>query len=245
MEEVKIYICTHTNFDCPVKNPVYEILDSRQLFKDDKADNGIDALFYSELLSYKYVADHYDLPEYIGFCGYRKYFSFMDDVPDIASLVEKHGCIATDPWKLKRNVYKHYAKCFCFADMDIAKAIVQGSYMWLYPTFCQMLKNDWLYTCNMFIMRKDDFQFIINVVWDCLDRLLAVFDGDVMQRINDHPQLYLNKKGVAAEVAHQFRIGGNIGERIISAYIMYMYPDALTYPIVLTEDRRPHRQVRV
>ena len=241
--ETKIYIATHADFDCPVANPVYEILDSRNLFVDDRVENGIDALFYSELASYKYVADHYELPEYIGFCGYRKYYSFMNDVPDIPSLIKEHGCIATDPWPLGRNVYKHYAKCFCFSDMDITKAIVQGSYPWLYPSFTKMLSSDWLYTCNMFIMRKDDFLKLIGVVFDVLDKLVDVYDGKILERINSHQRLYLNKRGVAGTAAHQFRIGGNIGERVVSAYIMHRYPDVKTYPIVFTEKPRKHKVV--
>lgn len=97
-ENARIYICTHTDFDCPVSNPVYEIADSRQFFSDDKADNGIDALFYSELLTYHHLAKQPDkLPDIVGFCGYRKYFSFLDDVPDLEALVRKHGRIATTP----------------------------------------------------------------------------------------------------------------------------------------------------
>ena len=73
--DAKIYICTHADFECPVKNPIYQIIDSRKIFENDKAPNGIDGLFYSELLSYKYIANKKEeLPKYIGFCGYRKYF---------------------------------------------------------------------------------------------------------------------------------------------------------------------------
>ena len=243
MGEVKIYITTHTDFDCPVSNPVYEILDSRKILVGDKAENGIDALFYSELASYKYVADHYDLPDYIGFCGYRKYYGFLDDVPDIPSIVDGHGCIATEPHHVRQNVYRHYSKCFCFADMDIAKAIVASRHGWLYPSFCEMLGNDWLYTCNMFIMRSGDFMVLMDVVWDVLDKLIEVIGEDVVARIMSHQKLYLDKRGVAGTVAHQFRIGGNIGERIASAYILNRFPEVKTYPIVFTESRRPHKRM--
>ena len=37
-ENTTIYICTHTDFECPVKNPVYEIADTRKLFESANSD---------------------------------------------------------------------------------------------------------------------------------------------------------------------------------------------------------------
>ncbi len=243
-EELKIYICTHTSFRCPVHNPVYEVLDANVLFPGDMAPNGMDALFYSELLTYKYVADHPDMmPRYVGFCGYRKYFEFMDDIPDVAQLIERHGCIATEPHIVKRNVYRQYAKCFSFADMDVTKAIVACYYPWLWPTFQKMLDGNSLYTCNMYIMRREDFCEMMWLVWEVLDRYLDIVGKDLKQRIMDHPELYLKRKGYKGQVEHQYRIGGNLGERVASAFVMHRFPDAKTYKIVFTEDARPHREL--
>lgn len=90
----KIYICTHTDFEPVVTNQIYEVLDSR-LLGNDTTKEGLPGSFYSELYNYRYVAEHYELPDYIGFCGYRKYFSFFDDISEerIKELVDKHGCI--------------------------------------------------------------------------------------------------------------------------------------------------------
>lgn len=243
-ENLKIYICTHTGFRSPVSNPVYEVLDSRNLFPGDMAPNGMDALFYSELLTYKYVADHPEmLPKYVGFCGYRKYFEFMDDIPDVEKIIAEHGCIATVPHTVKTNIYKHYAKCFSFADMDVAKAIVRCSYPWLWPTFQKMLDGNKLYTCNMYIMQRDDFLNMMRVVWDVLEKYLDAVGKDLKQRILDHPELYAKRRGYKGQVEHQYRIGGNIGERVASAYIMHCFPDAKIYDQVFTEDARPHREL--
>jgi len=124
-ENAKIYICTHTDFDCPVHQPIYEVLDARRLYPDDKAPNGVDGLYYSELLSYKWLADHPEqLPDIVGFCHYRKYWEFMDEVPDLAALIRQHGCITLHLHEVKGSVYDHYDRCFFFGDMDVAKTIV-------------------------------------------------------------------------------------------------------------------------
>lgn len=237
----KIYICTHVDFDCPVKNPVYEILDSRKLFDGNKMENGLDQMFYSELASYKYIADKGDLPDYIGFCQYRKYFSFMDDVPNIPELVKKHGCIATEPYIAKKDIYSQYAKCFNFADLDVAKGIVAAGCPDVFPAFKAMLEGKELYTGNMFIMKKKDFTELMGDLWKVLDCFVQAVGPDIIGRINAHPHLYLNKKGILSQVAHQYRIGGNIGERFVSAWIMSRFKNPKLYPVNYTESRRPYK----
>ena len=243
-ENARIYICTHTDFDCPVSHPVYQIADSRQIFPDDKADNGIDALFYSELLTYHHLAKRPDLlPDIVGFCGYRKYFSFLDNVPDLEALVRKHGCIATTPRQLKMSVYRQYAHYFSFADMDVMAAIIRCQEPWLWPTFHKMLHGNTLYTCNMFIMRRDDFIDLIRCVWRALDAWLDVCGRDLPQRILQHPELYFKNGGRGSTIPNQIRMGGHLGERIVSSIIARRYPDCLTYDIHLTEKARPRKNI--
>lgn len=242
-ETARIYICTHTDFTCPVSNPVYEIADSRRLLTDDRADNGMDALFYSELLTYHRLAKE-KLPEYVGFCGYRKYFSFMDDVPDIAATIAEHGCIAPTPKKVRSTVYEQYRRCLCFADIDVMKAVIYGRMPWLFPAFERSLESPLLYRANMFVMRRQDFLDTINTVWNALDDYLAVVGTDIRQRIIDNRCAYLDKGTGSRSVEHQFRIGGNLGERIVSAIIASKFPNVKTYDMVVTETARPHRQLK-
>lgn len=241
-KNAKIYICTHTDFECPVKNPVYEIMDSRKLFVNDKSDRSMDGLFWSELMTYDYLERQcYDqLPLYVGFCGYRKYFAFMDDVPNLAALVNKHGAIATTPYKVKGSVYSHYGRCFCFADIDVLKAIMFEEEPSLYNTFEIMLESQYLYTCNMFVMHKRDFFYLMDIIRRLLSTWLLVVGTDIRQRIIDHSEVYLKRNGIMGTVPHQYRIGGNLGERIVSAFIYHYFPDVKTYDIRITENRKPH-----
>ena len=241
----KIYICTHTDFDCPVHHPIYEVLDARQLFPDDKDENGIDALYYSELLSYRWLANHPDtLPDIIGFCHYRKFWSFMDDVPDLEALIQEHGIIATTIHSVKGSVAEQYYRCFNFADLDIAKAIVECRYPRLWETFNAMLQGNLFYPCNMFIMKKEHFLEMMKVVNDVLDRYLDIVGTDLQQRILRFADVYLEKRSPKArEVAHQLRMGGNLGERVASAWVMHHFDNPATFDIFFTEKARPHKQI--
>lgn len=243
-ENTTIYICTHTDFECPVKNPVYKIADTRKLFESANSD-GVDELFFSELRIYHHLATKVTLPEYVGFCQYRKYYEFLDDVPDLEQIVSEHGCIATDLHPLKRTVYDHYAHCFYFGDLDIMKAILYEVSPSLYPTFEKMLKGNTLYIGNMFVMPRENFLEAMEIVWACLQHYLAVVGKDIRQRILQHSSLYLKSKGRGAQVEHQYRFGGSLGERIMSAYIMYKFDNPKTYKIHYTESKtRPYRQLQ-
>ena len=65
---------SHTDFEPVVKNEVYETIDSRKL-KGCKVPD----LYYSELWQMKKVSERKQLPKYVGFCHYRRYFGFMDN----------------------------------------------------------------------------------------------------------------------------------------------------------------------
>jgi hypothetical protein len=81
-KQLKIYVCTHKDFVCRVKHPAYEVMDARD-FDGDVAPNGLGGLFYSEVLSYWRLSQQKQLPKWIGFCGWRKYWEWMSRVPEI------------------------------------------------------------------------------------------------------------------------------------------------------------------
>lgn len=56
MEKLKIYICTHTGFECPVSAPVYEVIDARDICGDVLPGSGLPGAYYSELATYRHMA---------------------------------------------------------------------------------------------------------------------------------------------------------------------------------------------
>ena len=115
MKNLDIFICGHRKFDCPVTNESYKILslgDNTELhgdniIRDDTLDNVTDInLFYSELSGYYWIYKNYELKDYVGFCHYRRYFKFLDNIPDM----EKENCdiIVATPTKLDASVYNQY-----------------------------------------------------------------------------------------------------------------------------------------
>lgn len=237
MKRLKIYICSHCDFECPVMNDFYTILDSREL-DGDRTKEGLPGFYYSELNSYRYVAEHFDLPDYVGFCGYRKYFGFMGNTSEeeLCSLVDKHVCICGELADFGNMTAKeNYAFNHNKEDMELMEYVINDvSKDFLLP-FTEFLYGKKMYTCNMFIMKREDFKEMIDYIFRILDEFTRRIGNDIIGHVEDaFKRGFLRLGGVR----HQARIGGYIGERLVSAYIMWKFPDALSTGIKIVSERR-------
>lgn len=242
IQKLRIYICTHTDFKPLVKNPVYEVVDTRQ-YNGDMCANGLHGSFYSELLMYKYVSERKDLPEYVGFCGYRKYYSFRDDVPDMDAIFKEHDAIATTPMRIEPDVRGHYLHYHNGHDLDIVTDIIRNDYPTLFPTFIQSLSQKEFYACNMFIVRRDDFLWLINTVFGILDKYLEVVtagietEGDpILARIAAHKKDYHIGMEPSLTMEYEYRIGGYLGERIVNTLLLHRFRNIKHYNMIVTRN---------
>lgn len=231
----RIYVCTHTDFKAVVSNPVYETVDARQ-WNDDRCDNGLHGSFYSELITYKHIAEREDLPEYVGFCAYRKYFSFMDNVPDMDQLFREYDAVATTPLRFGYGVREQYARCHNVQDLDIVGGIIRRDYPDFFQSYDRSLRLHELYACNMFIVRREDFKWMMKMVFDILDKYLEVVGYGIEERIKAYPQKYHLGRPRTGVVAYQYRIGGFIGERIVNALLRYRFKNIKHYDKIITQE---------
>lgn len=232
--DTKIYICTHTDFTAVVNDPVYEVVDARQ-YNDDYCENGLHGSFYSELILYKYIAEREDLPEYVGFCGYRKYYSFLNNVPDIPSLLEQYDAIAATPVRVKPDVRSQYGRCHNVNDMDLVGDIIREHHPDLWPVWEQSLRLPELYACDMFIVRREDFREMMGVLFDILDKYLETVGLDIAGRVSGHPEDYHIGMNKVSTVHYQSRIGGFLGERIVNALLRQRFKHIKHYDKVITQ----------
>lgn len=234
-KNLRIYVCTHVDFTPRVKDEVYEVVDARQ-FNGDRCPNGLHGSFYSELITYKYIAEREELPRYVGFCGYRKYYSFMDHVPDMDDLFSRYDAAAATPVRVKPNVREQYAACHNVKDLDIVTDIIRTYYTKLWPTYQKTLEQHDLYACNMFILRREDFIWLINTVFGILDKYLEVVGLDIDGRLARHPGDYHIGRLSRATPEYQYRIGGFLGERIVNALLRYRFKNIRHYDRVITQE---------
>ena len=88
MNNITIYICAHKDYnDIGINNQCYKLISDKNIKNNSslefiKSDGFLDNRMWSELTQIYYVWKHENLTDNIGFCHYRRYFNFMNDIPD-------------------------------------------------------------------------------------------------------------------------------------------------------------------
>jgi hypothetical protein len=229
--DAKIFICSHTDFKPVVSNDVYEVLDARKLGDNY---NGVPGLYYSELLQMYQVSQRKQLPKYIGFCHYRRYFGFMDAVPNIARLIEQYGAITTTPEDLHMPMSQQYDTWGNPEDLTIATQIINKKYPDFAPFWNQSLNSRHMRLGTLSIMRTEDWKEMLTVMWDVANELLKRLGGDIVKRVKENPDSYKVEK---FGFTHELRVGGQMAERINSAWIAWKFPKAKEYPLMVTQEK--------
>ena len=230
--DAKIFICTHTDFEPVVKNEVYETIDSRKL-KGCKVPD----LYYSELWQMKNVSERKTLPKYIGFCHYRRYFGFMDAVPNIGKLIEARGAITTKKADLKMTMREQYATWGNPEDLDICTQIINEKYPDFAKAWNRSLACKQMRLGTLSIMKTDDWLEMLNVMWDVAQEYLKRIGGDIVKRVEENPKAYHIGEQPFTTFTHELRVGGQFAERINSAWIDWKFPNAYEVPLKVTHDK--------
>lgn len=230
-KDVKIFICQHADFEPVVTDKHYEIVDIRK--GGDECD-GVPGPFYSELLHMYRVSKRKKLPKYIGFVQYRKYFSFFNNLPDIPAIIEKHGMISPTPVDLKMPMREQWKTWGNVEDLDLATEIVNEKYPELAKTWNANLQKKSMHPGSLHIMEVEDWKEMVAVAWDVVNEWLKRIGGDIDKRIEAMPEKYHIGQHQYMDQPNERRVGGNICERIVSAWADWKHPNAAQFPLVVT-----------
>lgn len=231
MDNTKIFICTHKDFKPIVSGDSYEIIDARKI--RDKVNLPLDDKFWSEFYQFKYVVDNVDLPEYVGFCHYRRYFSFLDDIPKM----EKDKVVITTPLNFIGSVEKHYAVCHNLEDLKLAKYIILTKFQEYGETFDEVVNNNKFIPYNMFIMHRDIFKKYCEFIFGVMNEYLKLVGLDIEKRIRENSFKYLKQSYPNNTVEYQYRIGGYVGERLSNVFIRKHFKNIEEYDMIQTEKK--------
>ena len=231
-KDVKIIVCQHADFEPVVTNKVYETVDIRK--HGNKDENGVMGSFYSELLHMHIVSKRKKLPKYIGQCQYRRYFDFMDNVPDIAPIIEEYGAITTQPEDFGMTMKQQYATWGNPEDLDIVTAIISEKYPDFAEAWAKALGSHKMHLGSLSIQRTEDWQQMVQMAWDVCQEYLKRIGGDIDKRVAANPEAYhldtFNKE-------YARRVGGQFMERINSAWIDWKFPRALCVNLRVTSEK--------
>ena len=244
-DNLDIFIGTQKTFTPAVKNDVYKIIVGNHEIENDsnleliqcKHDSMMDDRFYSEIYMLSHVAKNYPLKEYVGFCHNRKYFKFLDDIPNLDKLFETYDAIVAKPLTYIYTIKTQYATSHNIEDLYLIGGIIADKY----PSYCNAWHNfingNILIPYNMFIMKKDDFIKYINFINTVLNEYLKIVGTDIRKRIENNKDRYLKELYPNNTIDYQYRIGGYLGERLTNVFIMTHFKKIKTYPVIVTEDK--------
>jgi hypothetical protein len=173
------------------------------------------------------------LPSIVGFCQYRKYFHWFDDVPDLKKWVERYGCLVSQAKDLNISVYRHYNEVGNTDDLDIVTSFIIKKYPYFEDAWLTSINHNLLHPCSMFIMRAKDAKMMISTVLSIVDDYVRFVGKDIDNRINSMPEKYHMPYST---IDYQRRIGGQLCERLVSAWIDWRFPKAEEIPVRFTEE---------
>lgn len=244
--KLDIFIGTYKPFKVPVKNEVYKMIVGNHEIKNQsslelincKHDSKLDDRFYSELYMLKWIAENYDLKDYVGYCHYRKYFDFLNDIPDMDKIFSEYDAIVGTPIIYDtRTIKQDYANCHNVEDLYLVGGIIADKYPSYAKAWHNFINGKILIPYNMFIMKSEDFKNYIKFIFDVLDEYVNIVGTDIVKRIGNNVEKYLKQTYPNSTIDYQYRIGGYIGERLTNVFILNNFKKLKTFPIVITESK--------
>ena len=219
-----------------VSNPTYKIVNS-EFINNDTATNGLKGSFYSEIMSYLWINKNYNVKDYIGFCHYRKYWSFMNDVPDMNEVFKEYDVVVAKPINLSVTIYEQYKRCHNIEDFEIIGNIIHNKHPEYEKSFDAVKDGKILLPYNMFIMKRDDFKSYCEFMETILDEYIDIVGLDIIKRIEDNKDKYIKNFYPNNTVDYQYRIGGYLAERLTNVYIFNHFKKIKWFKVDITEDK--------
>jgi hypothetical protein len=224
--DVCIYVCSHKDFKWEIYDDHYCILDSRDI---DEKYFGLDDKFWSEIYHFFYVSDNCEIGKYIGFCHYRRYFSFMNDVPNMDDIFSKYDVILGYPITFDGGVYDQYCTNHNKNDIDLIEGIIKEDFSDYYNSFKEVMKSNKFYLCNMFIMKKEIFLEYIWFIKNVMKEYIKRIGGDFDSYFKDNKENYKIRN---FPVNYQYRLGGFLCERLTNVFVKKWFSNIKTYDII-------------
>ena len=232
-ENGDIFICGYKDFDCPVTSNVYKIIKNGnveitntnlEIFSDNTGDNiSSRNLEYSELTMYYWIWKNYPIKDYIGFCQYRRYYEFMDKIPEFDKEFKNCDIILPRQIRFFLPLAAQYHIYHNVDDLQLVSKIIEDLYPSIYQQHLQILfKKYTIHPCNMFITRKETFndmmEFLFSILFEWEKRMGLKTKEDYVNHVEKNKQRYLKPFSPNCEINYQSRILGFLSERILEIY---------------------------
>ena len=246
-DNLDLFIGAYKKFDPPVTNKAYKVIIGNHdvdfdgfpldVIKCGDKDDVLDDRFYSEQYMLRcLVEDNYPFKEYVGFCHYRKYFSFMDDIPNLDEIFKDYDAIVPRIINNRKTIREQYATCHNVEDLNLVEKIIKEKFPEYAKACDAFIDKNILIPYEMYIMKRDDFIDCIKFINAVLDEYLKeIGTTDIVKHIEENKGKYLKRFAPNNSVDYQYRIGGYLSERITNIFMIHRFKKMKTYQVKITE----------
>lgn len=237
-ENVDIFIMTHKDFEPVVSNPVYKVIDSRNIVNNNfRVFGHLTDIELSEWYHFYYIIDNFILKDYVGICQYRRYFNFLDNVPDINEIFKEHDIIVRSPQQTKASNLIQYAVYHNVDDLNLLGDILKENHFEYYETYKRFIKMNIMIPCNMFIMKSEDFIKLIKLSKEIVKEYCWRKGIDFNKIVLENKNKYLKKTYPNNTVEYQSKILTYILERLTNIFIFKNFKKIKTFGAIITENK--------
>lgn len=206
--------------------PIY-----RDYVGDNISDNN---LMFNEYAGFYWLLHNWDIKDYIGMVHYRRYFNFLDDIPNVDKIFSygikvilnekfylKYPPTLNGQPKSNREFYKIWHNV---DDFDLMGKIVKENYPQYADGWDRMAKCDYIYPSSLFIMKKDMFKEYVSYALDVMNKFNDArgchTPNEWIAYVEAHKDEYVRPQHKYYDVRMQARATGYLVERCLAAFLM-------------------------
>lgn len=243
--DLDIFICTNKEFESPITNPLYKIIDCGEINNDNyihanTEDNiAYKGESYGYLRQMYWIWKNYPLKKYIGFCHSNKYFDFLDNIPDMNRIFDKdeYEAIIRTPHFLgdlfKKEQYNYlsiYEKYHSKEDWEKYIECIKEINKDFYDVIISFYNDTCLDSNQIFIMKSDDFKAYCELLFkinDSFDKKIHCnnyqdYKKYIIDNKNNYPNIYSDNKDFD-NIIFQSKIIWHLSERLLGPFLVYRF----------------------
>lgn len=235
-DNLDIFICTHKDFKPIVSNSSYKIISQEGL--DIIDTNGLELYYetnieeitneqlaWSELSRIYYIYKNYNVKDYIGFCHYRRYFDFLDNIDFAIDSLQEYDIICTGISNPELDVYKDWDYFHNINDFEDVCAIAIELYNIDIKTINYFIHSETKYHYNMFVTSKQIFneycEFVFTIISNFKKNKKLSDLKSLEKHIIKHYDEYIHSDRYYGNIESQMRLYGFISEYLLQLFIIY------------------------
>ena len=122
-------------------------------------------------------------------------------------------------------------------DLTITTDIIREQHPDLAEAWEKALDSNLLHLGSIAIMKTEDWREMFAVAWSVANEYLKRIGGDIVARVKANEKAYHIGEYEFTTLTHEIRVGGQICERIVSAWMDWKFPNAAQFSMLTVADK--------